>query len=399
MWKLFDKTKILKSDLLSFKNEPLSGLSVLLLIVLDIFIFSNVMVGIEGETAKSPSHYVYYPSSCSNHFDAPKTSYSGFGDVVRYRKYTFEEQVSPHCEELRQKISRFSQTAHFKERLKSIRAIDDKLTQNNKRLRVISQQYNTRLFERIALMPNNHALRSAKDEYEALNSDNKKLNEKKAAIPSVTTLDGYREYRDYVVSNKAAFKAAKESYEFWQPFREFAHVLTFVLPLLLVFGFFYYRSKRKELRGEHYNPIVKIISTHISLILALPLIWYTIYIIYHVMPKTLLRQIIDYLVSVGLLSILNYLAIAAVVLVFGVLIYFIQKRTIRHKKIGSEKNIKKIISFSQCPRCTFKVDYSKPHCPFCGEKLLDACKSCGEMTIRGLPYCQQCGESSTVNQN
>lgn len=392
MWKLFSKTKILKKDLLSFKDEPLSGLSGFLLIVLDLFIFLNVMMGISGETAKSPKPSLYYPYSCSTHFDAPKTDYSAFGDISHYRQYTFKKELSPYCRDLRLKIGAFSELPLFKERLETIRAIDDKRAKNNSRLEVISKQYNTRLFEQIASMPNNRALRSAGDEYNALHEENKRLALKKEAVPSVTTMKGYRAYRDYVLDNKAAFQEAKKSYTFWQPFKEFGYVLRFVLPLLLLFGFFYYRSKRRELRDEQYNPVVKIISTHISLILILPVIWYTLYIVYHVLPKTLLRQIIDYLISIGLLSILNYLAIAAVVLIFGALIYFIQKRTIEHKKIASKKNIKKVISFSLCPNCSNKVDYARPYCPYCGEELLSACTLCEEMTIKRLPYCQNCGK-------
>jgi predicted RNA-binding Zn-ribbon protein involved in translation (DUF1610 family) len=391
MLNLFKKTKTLKSDLLSFKNEPLSGLSVFLLIVLDLFIFSNVMMGIRGETAKSPSAYVYYPQSCSTHFDAPKRSYEAFDTSFMSSYATFKQKINPYCQELQVKIDRFAKTPMFHERLKSVRSINDQRRKNNSRLETLSKQYNTRLFEQIARMPNNQALLSAKNEYDALHEENKNLDAKMAAIPPLSSLGGYAAYRDYVTENREAYKSARKSYTFWQPFKEFGHVLVFILPLLAIFGYFYYRSKRKELRGEHYNPVVKIISTHISLILMLPVVWYTLYIIYHVIPKTLLKKIIDFLIEIGLLSILNYLAIGVVVLLFGFLIFWIQKRTIAHKKIGSAKNVKKIVSFSQCPSCDYRVDYTMPYCPYCGEQLLHPCAVCGHPTIAVLPYCQHCG--------
>ena len=391
MWNFFNKTKTLKTDLLSFKNEPLSGLSIFLLIILDLFIFSNVMIGIRGETAKSPGAHVYYPQNCSTHFVAPKGNYAAFDTTFSYKTRTFKQPISPYCEELHTHIDRFAQTPLFKERLKSVRAIEEQRRKNDRRLEQITKQYNTRLFEQIARMPNNQALQNAKNEFDTLHEDNRKLDAKRAAIPPVSTLAGYEAYRDYVTTNREAFQKAKDSYTFWQPFKEFGHVLTFVLPLLAFFGFFYYRSKRKELRGETYNPVVKIIATHISLILMLPVVWYTLYIIYHVIPKTLLKQLINFLIEIGLLSILNYLAIAVVVLLFGLLIYWIQKRTVAHKKIGSTKNVKKIVSFSQCPACGYRVDYTKPFCPYCGERLLQPCDACGHPTIVVLPYCQNCG--------
>ena len=391
MGNLFKKTKTLKTDLFSFKNEPLSGLSVFLLIVLDIFIFSNVMLGIRGETAKSPAPNVYYPYSCTEHFDAPKTAYDAFDLKLSPRRDTYLPEIAPDCRELQAKIARFTHTPVFEARLAAIRAVNDRRNKNNRRLEQITKQYNTRLFEQIANMPNNKALQSAKKEYDTLQGDNQKLDAQEAAIPPITTLEGYADYREFVTANKERFNAEKKAYAFWQPFNEFGRVLIFILPLLAVFGFVYYKSKRKELRGEHYNPVVKIIATHISLILSLPLVWYLFDIIYHVIPKTLLRQLIDFLIAIGLLAILNYLAIAAVVLVFGLLIYWIQKQTLAHKKVGSGKSIKKIVSFSECPACSYRVDYNKPFCPFCGTKLLEACTECGNMTIGVLPYCRHCG--------
>lgn len=68
---------------MNFKDEPLSGISVVLLIILDIFIFTNVIIGVEGETAKVPSVSYYYPSDCSKHFKKVKRDYKNF-EQYRY---------------------------------------------------------------------------------------------------------------------------------------------------------------------------------------------------------------------------------------------------------------------------------------------------------------------------
>ena len=144
--------------------------------------------------------------------------------------------------------------------------------------------------------------------------------------------------------------------------------------------------------GEKYNPIVKILTTHISFILIIPIIGHTLTLIYHVIPKTLLKELIEYLVDIGLVSLLNYLSIGLVVLFFGGLIYYIQKRTARLKQERIvKKDYKKIVSFSQCFECDYKIDYKKEHCPFCGVKLKESCTSCGEETIKHEPFCSSCG--------
>ncbi len=395
MWKWLEKTKSIKGDLLNFKDEPLSGISIVLLIILDIFIFTNVMIGVEGETAKVPRVSYYYPSDCSKHFNEVQTTYKGF-DTYRYgqhRSAHLRPHLSEYCQGLDQKIEVFTLRETFRSNLSLIRKIENKLRQNEQRLNQISAQYNTRLFEQIAQMPNNTALRDAKGEYDAIVLDNKNLEKEKSSIKPVGSLEGYSAYVEYVKINKRAFDEEKESYKFWQPFKAYAHMLIFIVPLLLIFGFFYRRAKTKQLSGQNYNPVVKIISAHISLILALPLFWYTLTLIYHVLPKTLLKKVIEFLVDLGLISLLNYFAIFIVVLIFGGLIYWIQKRTLRRKQaVVFTKNYKKLISWSQCFDCEYKIDYMKAFCPFCGIKLHEPCKHCQKDTTRHEEYCSHCGE-------
>ena len=398
MWKWLEKTKSIKGDLLNFKDEPLSSISVVLLIILDIFIFTNVMIGVEGETAKVPAVSYYYPSDCSKHFKKIQTEYKGFSHY-RYgqsRSAHLRPHLSEYCQDLDAKIENFSLQETFKSNLKLIETIENKQRQNAQRLEQIASQYNTRLFESIAKMPNNSELVNAKNEYDEIIRDEKRLKEELMLIPSVATLEGYDAYVAYVNANKTDFMQAKKSYGFWQPFKAYGHMLIFVLPLLLFFGYFYRRVKRKQLAQLDYNPVVKIISAHIALILALPLVWYTLGLIYHVLPKTLLKRVIEFLVEIGLLSVLNYVAILLVVLFFGGLIYWVQKRTLKQKMaVTVTKNRKKLISWSQCFECEYKVDYTKPFCPFCGVGLHEECVSCGEETNVHELFCSSCGESKS----
>jgi len=168
-------------------------------------------------------------------------------------------------------------------------------------------------------------------------------------------------------------------------------MLIFVLPLLLFFGFFYRRTKLQQIALKEYNPIVKIISTHISLILILPLFWFTLTLIYHVLPKTLLAKVIDFLVEIGLISLLNYMAIFLVVAFLGGLIYWVQKRTLKRKQeVVYKKDFQKLVSWSQCFECEKKVDYTKPYCPFCGVGLHKKCTECGAQINKHELYCSYC---------
>lgn len=395
MWKWLAKSKTIKNDLLNFKDEPLTGLSIVLLIVLDLFIFSNVMIGVKGETAKAPYVSQHFPQDCVKHFKNPQLEYESF-NAYRYgqsRQAHVRPHLSQYCKSLDIKIEAFSLTKAFKDNLELTETIKDKLRQNDRRLKNISESYNTRLFERIAQMQNNTELRNAKNEYDSINQDNISLKNELALVPKVENLKGFSDYLQYLEETKSAFFEDKKSYKFWQPFRAYAYMLVFILPLLMFFGFWYTRAKRRQLLQKEYNPVIKIISAHISLILALPLFGYTISLIYHVLPKTLLKSLIEFLVEIGLISLLNYFAILLVVFIFGALIYWIQKRTLLKKKNAKPtKNLARFVSLSQCYNCELKVDYTKPFCPFCGTGLHKECTFCKATMHKNESYCKSCGK-------
>ena len=399
MWKWLQKSKDIKKDLFNFKNEPLTNISIFLLITLDIFIFTNVMIGVTAEMDKVPKAYLYYPTSCTKHFESIQSTYTNFNSSP-YRHVQRQDHQNSYCKELENKINIFRSNNSFQINLTSIQSIKDKQNKNNRELEKISKKYNTRLFESIAKIPNNSALKNAKHKYDALISDNRRLDKELKAIPPLSSLDDYNDYLKYIEDNKKSFFKSKESYTFWQPFKAYVHMLIFIMPLLLFFGFFYARTKKKQLMHKNYNPIVKIISANISLILALPLVWYTLTLFYHVLPKTLLKDLIEFLMDNGLISLLNYFAILSVVLILGVLIYYIQKRTLKLKKdISGNQKQQKLISWSQCFKCEFKIDYKNEYCPFCGTKLHENCLSCNKKMIINELYCAHCGDKKKVDNN
>lgn len=395
MWKWLAKSKTIKNDLLNFKDEPLTGLSIVLLIILDLFIFSNVMIGVRGETAKAPYVSQHFPSDCVKHFKKVQVEYASF-EVYRYgqsRAAHIRPHLSQYCKDLDTKIEAFSLLKPFKNNLELSKKIKSKIRQNDNRLAQISKSYNTRLFERIAQMQNNTELRNAKNEYDSIILDNKNLKQELSLIPRVNSLEGFNAYAKYLESTKSAFMQDKKSYKFWQPFKAYAYMLVFILPLLLFFGFWYARAKKRQLLQKGYNPVIKIISAHISLILALPLFWYSITLIYHVLPKTLLKSLIEFLVEIGLISLLNYFAIFLVVLIFGALIYWVQKRTLAKKKSAKTiKNFSRAVSLSQCFDCGYKVDYANPFCPFCGTDLHEECSFCKAKMNKHESFCSNCGK-------
>jgi hypothetical protein len=390
--------KNLKNDLLNFKEVRLTSASIALLVILDILIFIVITVGIETEISKTPKSYYYYPSNCTQHFDNIKRHYYDF-DNAYYTSNNDQNSIqSQYCKELNQKIDILVNQKTFITNFKSIRFLNDKTKQNNKYLSQISEHYNTRLFETIANTPNNKALNDIKIQYDAIILDNKNIKKELNSIVKLSSIDEYNDYVNYIHTNKDSFNKEKVSYIFWQPFKTYIYILMFLLPLLLFFGFFYYTTKKKQLMKLNYNPVIKIISANITFLLLIHFIWYTFILIYRIIPHTFFKDMIELFESMGLMSILNYMMIALVVSLFGGIIYYIQKRTLAIKQ-SLPKNIKKqkLISFSKCFNCEFKINYQKEHCPFCGITLYTECKNCKIKKIIYEPYCSSCGDETIQN--
>ncbi len=366
-----------KKELLTFKDEPLSPLSILLLVILDIFLLIAIFDGIRNEEKKSPSVSTYFSYNCSKHFNYPRTQYNDF-----FNLYTRGE-TSQICHDLDQKISLIANDPEFIKNKNTLNRLERLKRENQRKTQRIQNSYNTRLFEKIAKESDGVKIYQAKLEYEALLKELDDINTQIAALPAINTYNGYPEYESFITYNKENFHQQYEDYKFWQPFYSFARLLSFVIPLFLIALFFYKWTKRE---------IVHIITAHIMLLLFLPTIANVLYLIYHILPKTLLANIVAFFVSIGLMAVFNYIVIALVVLAFGVAIYFIQKKVAANKAIKTKINIKNIIADHKCSMCYVKVDYTKNHCPNCGFKLHRECPQCKEQTIRGLPFCSACGE-------
>jgi hypothetical protein len=390
MFKFLKKTKTIKNDLFSFKNEPLTSASIFFLIILDIFIFVNINIGVDAETSKSPKAFMYYPSSCSTHFLTQKDEYHNFSSKNYYSNKNNKSQL---CLELDAQVKKITATKEFKHNKDLHKSLKKKLKNNTIKIDNISKNYNTQLFEKIASLEEDEKLKRVQKNYRDLQEKNQELQTQLDSIAPLTSLIGYAQYKSFIEKNKADFKTKSQDYRYAQPFYEFAHLLVFILPILIISLLIYLSVKKKELHNKPYNAVVKIISVHISVLLSLPLIFYTLNLVYHVIPKTLLKNIVEFFVSIGLISVLNYMSIFIAVFIFGYIIYYLQKRSAQNKKISNDTNKHKNIALSKCPKCLNKVDFSKPFCPHCSNKLLIECTECHKQTIKDLNYCQHCAST------
>ncbi|HZF71439.1 double zinc ribbon domain-containing protein [Sulfuricurvum sp.] len=378
----FLKLKFITTKLFDYNNEKLNAFSIILIILLDIFIFSIIENGITTEKFKSPPVEVVYPYECQTYFEKDLKDYSDFNEVNYYTD-GFGNGVSPICVDLLKELKTFSSSDPFKNNAQQIIDLKSKEADIAVSIANIQNTYDTKLFEKMASESVGDTLQETKSKYYDLLKEQATLKKALESIPAITSLGGYEALVSYIKAHKAEFEKNYASYAFWQSFYAFGWMLVYVVPLFLVAFFFYQKSSKM---------LIKLISSHIIAILTVLFLIDLSILIWSVLPKTFLKKIVDLLYSLGLMQLYYYFLIIAAVVIVGYVIYLVQKYSARVKLEARKNGIKKTIANSLCPECGFRVDYTKPFCPNCANRLWKECPKCGENTINGLPFCNNCGE-------
>ena len=87
-----------------------------------------------------------------------------------------------------------------------------------------------------------------------------------------------------------------------------------------------------------------------------------------------------------LLYLVQFLWPVLIVAVFGFLVYRIQKRL-----YSPQNMLKRFVTDKKCPGCGNAVDMTRPFCPLCSHEIHMHCPHCHELTMKGMPYCSNCG--------
>ncbi len=414
-----------KNTLFTFNDEPFSKFSIFFIILLDIFLLTTIFNGISSEKNMAPKVYTKYPSQCQNHFDPthkkkvwdntsaryiytedhfPFKTYNSFN--VRYDNAYYSSKrvrvkdnmrVSQMCRDLDVKIAAFANTREFKNNKKLLTKLKNDKRNVFSDINNIERRYNTKLFEKTANESSPEAGKSKIKYYSLLNQE-KLIDKQIKAIKPVDKYKGYDEYVLFIKEKREAFKKEIDSYRFWQPFVSFLYLLKFTLPLLLLSFLGYRYANRINRKRSVPIKLLSLVSGHIIFISAIPIFFNGIYLLYHIIPHRFFETIIGFLYAFGFIFLGYYFLMFVGILVFGFLIFFIQRNASRREQLKKELKEKThyIRAFSQnkCPNCQNRVGYeTQKHCGYCSEELVRSCGNCGEDTPKYLQYCIYCGNT------
>jgi len=394
----------------TINDEPLNKVSLIVIILIDIFILINVFTGLNDISQWYISPSQAYP--CYTEWKSYQTQttpdkdyeiiQSSLRSVINYQsnfQQTYQQAAVGHLGTVSQtclEYGSYKDQLNNPENQQLITAINQKqeeinqLEQSNRSMR---EQYDSTLLEKIAGQPRDQSINrvgaeQAKQQLEQNNRNIARLKQEIAELKNqLTTKPESLGFLNFI-KDDSTFQAVENAYQkasFWYPSIQFSFQSLFLLPLIFLALSVYNFAQRKG-----YG-LIALISWHLSVVFFVPLLFKLFEFLQFGIIVQFLVDIISTLLG-GLVFLVSYAYILLIPLIgFGIIKFF--QKIVFNPKVQAASRVQK----SRCIRCAKKIPTHDPYCPHCGFYQYVECQNCHGMTYKHLPYCKQCGQSQYSN--
>lgn len=398
--KLIHGAKNLKQNLTSLDSHPIGKAALTVIIFLDIFILISIFDGLSAQTAQLVRPWQYAPQYCRDiviggNWNKTNRMVRLSNVVLQYHGsyYLHDErqrnlEKHPVCAPIARQFVAIEDDRSLVESLRRFRDTRREIDSVNAELKRVKGAYDTILLEKTAGQTSrlsgaatirgdidnktahlNTLLEKEKLLAASLEQDNK-------IRQLFMVLEGITEQQRIDLGNDL------RAQNFWFPVKRLGMEMLFLLPLALVFYFWNARSITR------HRPFQTLVSSHLLVIVFIPVLFRIIDLVYDIIPKKLLKHLIELLQSLNLIAIWYYLLMTAGILAALALVYLFQK-----KLFSREKLIEKRIARGRCQDCGKHLPEGATACPFCGFGQFRPCPSCNRPTFVYGRYCRECGHA------
>lgn len=380
----------------SYKGkESLSKLTILFIIILDISVLITVMLGVDFQVKVLNNPNVIFSYKCTS---TPSVSaLDSFNNyyykrTIDYKSYSTirKEQLDHRCKT----IHEYLEIVRAKQPLKHLKTMhkqrSKEIQEVTRQLDNISARYNTALFENISeqTSQNSNTLKVKKqyDAYVLKLSQLKQAQEKQSYDFKMSS--EVQALKDYIGLHKNDIQQESKHLKKLYSIKQELLTLLFLLPLL----FLAFLMMRRYLVQEKYMWYV--LFKNIVFVILIPTFISLISLIFLLLPKVFFERLMQFLIQIEIPFIAYYIAVALIVVLFGMIIVKIQHYHRNRLEQMKKNSISKIDNFNKhlCNNCFAHVNYvHMNYCPNCQNQLKRPCVFCGKNTITDLDYCMKCG--------
>jgi RNA polymerase subunit RPABC4/transcription elongation factor Spt4 len=396
--KIKDTLNETKKRLTRLDDQPLGKAALVIILFLDIFILISIFNGLYEHTKQLSSPDEYVPSSCreiviNRHWNATNRTDNLSQIIILSSNSSYrldakkKEQHSvcaPYTNLLDQIQNDKALTGIFEDRNKSEREAKEL----QRAIDSLKGAYDTSLLETIAKQENQTKVSATKEDFQHKTSALNILKTRIAVLDQ--TIDSnakikllWEKLQGLQEQDRQTILTDLRTLNFWYPVKKLAMQMLFLLPLLLAF-YVWNSVSLKNNRG-----LQVLVSAHLVGVSFVPILCKTLEMVYDIIPKKLLKRLIDLLESFKLVAIWHYLVMALAVAAALFLIYIFQK-----KLFSREKLIERRIAKNECQQCGKHLPVGAQACPFCGCTQFKSCRNCSMLMHVHGKYCQQCGKLS-----
>ena len=398
--KFKDKLVNIKAHLTRLDDQQLGKAALIIILLLDIFILIAIFNGLDEHTKQLSSPYEYIPNACreiviNRHWN-PTNRTDNLSHIIISSStsyYQIEEKKKERHPVCVAYVDLFDQikndkvlTSIFEDRHKSEREAKEL----QRGIDNLKGAYDTSLLETMAKQQENQTkVDATKTDFQQKANT---LNILKNRIVSLEqTINGdakvkllWEKLQDLREQDRQKLVTDLRRLNFWYPVKRMGMQMIFLLPLFAAF-YAWNSTSIKKSRG-----VQTLVSSHLLAVSFIPIFCKIIETVYDVIPKILLKRIMDLLESLKLVAIWHYLVIALAVAAALFLIYIFQKKLFSHGKL-----IERRISKGECQHCGKHLPAGSQACPFCGFAQFKSCSNCNMLMHVHGKYCRECGKPST----
>jgi len=383
-------------------QEPLNRVSLIILILVDIFVLINVFSGLDNianwplsPEEAFPCYGAYQTYQNERERQDPfivdtQTIAQVVADAQAWQPPPDDRhrlgQVNPLCidhKRLKQAVA----TPDNVKRQETISNLETEIIKLEQTIATLKTEYDSTLLEKIAEQaPEQSITASTAEKTKAdIEKAQGQIREKQAQIKQLQqeliTTPVAIAYLN-ALGNPESYTSLKRGYEsaqFWYPNLQFLLQLLFLAPLIAIAYVWHINAVNRQ-RG-----LQTLLSWHLLLIFCIPLL---IKLFTFLQFGNLLGWIIDLIVALvgGLLFVASYLLILLIPLLGFGLIKFLQ-RFVFNPQVQAKKRIQK----SRCIQCNARLRTADPFCPHCGFEQYQECVHCHHRTYKFAHYCRACG--------